>query len=72
MSKWAEVTIQTWKVFAVEIEDDETLDDAKGRAIEEGCPMGWFDNAEIHDSHLAKDEVEAEQIRRLADERLPL
>ncbi len=68
MSKWVEVPITIHKTFAVEIEDTETVDDAIKYALNE-C-LG--DNTEIGDCLMADNNQTAEQIQRLADERLSI
>ena len=69
MSKWAEVTLLTSTTYAVEIEDNETLEDAEKHAVEDFGSDGITD---VHESHLAKDEANAESISRHADKRLDL
>lgn len=63
MTKWAEVTIQGWKTFAVEIEDDETIEDAERYALDE---MFALDNVEVMESNFVK-EAEVESLLRHAD-----
>ena len=66
MSKWAEVVIQTIKVFAVEVEDNESIEDAEKYALDE-CLDGEH---KVKGSYFAKTEDEASCIRRHADEHL--
>ena len=64
MSKWAEVTIQTRKTFAVLLDDDETIEDARQYALNE-CTDG---DSEVFGSCIAKNDHEAERIQAHADE----
>lgn len=66
MSKWAEVQVQIIKVFAVEIEDTESIGDAEKYALDE-CVDG---EAEIKESFIAKNDIEAKAMQRHADETL--
>ncbi len=65
MTKWAEVVVATTKVFAVEISDDENLEDAENCALE--AVEGGGDS-EVNSSMLIKDDIGVKQICRLADE----
>lgn len=64
MNKWAEVTVQCQKTFAVEIKDDETLEDAERYALDE---MFALDNVKVTKSSFVK-EAEVESLLRHADE----
>jgi len=68
MSKWAEVNVTISKCYAVEIEDNESIEDAKEYIYEQ--VMG--DDVEFGDCTVAKNESESNTIYRCADERLSL
>lgn len=68
MSRWVEVPVTIFKTFAIEIEADETIDDAKQYAMDE-C-MG--DDAEVGDCVIAENDLQADSIRRHADAVLAL
>jgi hypothetical protein len=67
MSKWFEVKVTKTTVFAVEIEDNETEDQAAKYALDEA---GEFDEA-ITDGPIVGDE-NIDRLRRHADEVLDL
>lgn len=69
MSKWVEIDVTIHKVFAVEIMDDETIEDAKRYAMDEIC---FEKNIEINDTSMAQNEAEVEAMKRHADEVLSL
>lgn len=64
MSKWAEVTVTCWKTFAVEITDDETLEDAEMYALDE---MFHLDNVEVSESNFVEED-DVDSLLRHADE----
>ncbi len=66
MSKWAEVTVTAYKTFLVEVEDNETLDQANQYAMGE-AGFGW--EADIHESMFVDD---VERAKADADEVLSL
>lgn len=68
MSKWFEVSVTVHKVFAVEIEDHETGEDAMNYASDKF--MG--ENIESSEFIEASDIYTPEHIQRLADEILRL
>jgi len=67
MSKWFEVRVTKTTILAVEVEDNETGDDATKYAIEE---VGDFDEAEASNQIIG--DVEIDRLRRHADEVLDL
>ena len=71
MSKWVEVPVVIMKIYAVEIEDNETVENAINYAMED-CMCG--ENVEIDYSNVvvSENEHQAEQIRRFADELISL
>jgi hypothetical protein len=70
MSKWVEVPVTINKTFAVEISNEQTIDDAIAVATEE-C---MFDDVTIEEGNcfMADTEQQAEQIKRLSDEKIAL
>jgi len=68
MSKWAEVNVTISKCYAVEIEDNETIEDAKEYVYEQ--VMG--DDVDFGDCAVEKNKRDGESIYRCADERLGL
>lgn len=63
MTKWFEVTVTTVKVFAVEVEDDETEEHASKYATNE---VSEFEEAVTVGPVVG--EVEIDRLRRHADE----
>lgn len=69
MSKWVEVGIAMHKVIAVEIEDDETVEDAEKYAMEH---LMDGSHIEVTDSTIAVNDAQAQSMKRNADEYLAL
>lgn len=70
MSKWVEIPVTIFKTYAVEIEDSETIEDAIQYALEE-C-MESNTEVDRKDCLIAKNDMEAEQIKRCSDEKISL
>lgn len=70
MSKWFEVNVQIWKRVLVEVEDDETAEDAVDVAASEFL-VGKDGQAEANSEASLEGEALA-RARRHADEVLPL
>lgn len=70
MTKWVEVPVTISKVFAVEIEDSESAEDAIKVVLDELAG----DNVEIDhkDVLIAESEAMEDSIKRHADERITL
>lgn len=74
MSKWVEVTVTITKTYAVEVApgDDWDDDDIKSEARDVVLDEYIADDVEIVNTYIAKNEHEAEQLRRLSDESISL
>lgn len=70
MSKWASVTVITSTHVAIEVEDDDTLQDAEIYAIDH--VFGGDGDYETRDSYFEEDEHSKEQLIRLADKCIKL
>ena len=68
--KIAEVAVQITKVFAVELNDNATLEDAEKQAYDEVSSMGQI--VDVLDSEIATNDIEADRIKRHSDELLSL
>lgn len=74
MSKWVEVTVAVTKVFAIEVSPEVDWDDEDIKHEAQDVALGQYcgDDVEIVGTLIASDEAQAEQIKRLADERIAL
>lgn len=69
MSKWFEIAVTTYRTFAVEVQDDETGEDAMTAVMDE---LGFGGDHEARIECEVTDPLVLEALQRTADEVLEL